>query len=53
MTYRAGVEQRLHGYLQRLLRDDVLPSFYNRGMSSSVRAVALAALAPHGIDFPQ
>ena len=34
--------------LQRLLRDDVLPSFYNRGMSSSVRAVALAALAPHG-----
>ena len=44
----AGVEQRLHGYLQRLLRDDVLPSFYNLGMSSSVRAVALAALAPHG-----
>jgi uncharacterized protein YfaS (alpha-2-macroglobulin family) len=44
----AGVEQKLDGYLQRLLRSDVFPDFYTRGMSSSVRAVALAALAPRG-----
>ena len=42
------VEQRLHGYLQELLRRDVFPSFYTTGMASTVRAVALAALAPHG-----
>ncbi len=42
------VEAKLHGYLEMLLRLDVLPSFYDRGMSSTVRAVALAALAPHG-----
>ena len=41
------VEDRLHEYLQRLLRNESLPSFYNRGMASSIRAVALAALAPH------
>jgi len=45
----AGVEHNLDGYLQRLLRSDVFPDFYSRGMASSVRAVALAALAPRGV----
>ena len=44
----AAVEQRLHGYLERVLRKDVLPTFYDRGMTSSVRAVTLAALSAHG-----
>lgn len=44
----APVESRLHEYLDNLLRRNALPSFYTRGMTSSVRAVALAALAPHG-----
>ncbi len=39
------VENRLHDYLRNLLRRDVMPGYYTRGMSSSVRAVALAALA--------
>jgi uncharacterized protein YfaS (alpha-2-macroglobulin family) len=39
------VEKRLHGYLQNFLRHDVAPTFYSAGMVSSVRAVALAALA--------
>jgi uncharacterized protein YfaS (alpha-2-macroglobulin family) len=42
------VEKNLHGYLLKLLRRDVMPSFYSKGMSSTVRAVAMAALAPHG-----
>lgn len=42
------VENRLHDYLKTMLRQQVLPSFYSAGMSSTVRAVALAALAPHG-----
>lgn len=42
------VEQPLHQYLRTLLRRDVMPAFYSQGMSSTVRAVALAALAPHG-----
>ena len=42
------VETRLHEYLQNLLRRNAVPGFYTRGMTSSVRAVALAALAPHG-----
>lgn len=45
-TIPAGVEQKLHDYLLHLLRTDVFPDFYTRGMTSSVRAVALAALAP-------
>ncbi|TQV66502.1 large extracellular alpha-helical protein [Exilibacterium tricleocarpae] len=44
----AQVEARLHTYLLRLLRRDELPSFYSQGMASSVRAVALAALAQSG-----
>lgn len=42
------VEQGLHDYLLQLLRRDRFPSFYTDGMSASVRAVALAALAPSG-----
>lgn len=41
-------ETRLHEYLLRLLRRDEFPTFYNKGMSSSVRAVALAALSESG-----
>ena len=44
----APVEDRLHKYLLRLLRRDAVPSFYSRGMSSTVRAVALNALAARG-----
>jgi uncharacterized protein YfaS (alpha-2-macroglobulin family) len=47
-TIPAGVETKLHEYLQRLLRTDVFPDFYTKGMASSVRAVALAALSPSG-----
>ena len=42
------VEEKLHKYLLQLLRRDELPSFYDRGMASTVRAVALAALVEHG-----
>ena len=43
----AQVESRLHSYLLKFLRRDVAPDFYSPGMSSTVRAVALAALAEH------
>ena len=43
-----NVEKRLHDYLLGLLRRDEFPDFYSKGMSSSVRAVALAALAESG-----
>ena len=39
------VEKRLEDYLQALLRSNTAPSFYSEGMVSSVRAVALQALA--------
>jgi uncharacterized protein YfaS (alpha-2-macroglobulin family) len=42
------VERKLHDYLSDMLRRDVMPTFFSAGMSSSVRAVALAALAEHG-----
>ena len=42
------VEDKLHSYLDDLLRRDVMPSFYDKGMASTVRAVALAALAKQG-----
>jgi len=42
------VEQRLDGYLGTLLRSNTAPSFYSEGMVSSVRAVALLALAERG-----
>ncbi|UCG07285.1 MAG: hypothetical protein JSV83_01120, partial [Desulfobacterales bacterium] len=41
------VEDRLHGYLLTLLRRNVVPDFYSKGMASTVRAVALAALVKH------
>ena len=44
----SAVETRLHDYLGQFLRTDAFPEFYTRGMSSSVRAVALAALAFRG-----
>ncbi|RKZ91027.1 MAG: large extracellular alpha-helical protein [Candidatus Parabeggiatoa sp. nov. 1] len=44
----ATVESQLHDYLLTLLRKNVMPNYYSRGMASSVRAVALAALAKHG-----
>jgi uncharacterized protein YfaS (alpha-2-macroglobulin family) len=39
------VDKHLDDYLQTLLRTDAAPSFYSAGMVSSVRAVALQALA--------
>jgi uncharacterized protein YfaS (alpha-2-macroglobulin family) len=39
------VEKRLDTYLQGLLRSNTAPTFYSEGMVSSVRAVALQALA--------
>jgi uncharacterized protein YfaS (alpha-2-macroglobulin family) len=41
------VEEKLHGYLLNLLRRRVVPDFYTKGMASTVRAVALAALVDH------
>ncbi|MEY3219962.1 MAG: hypothetical protein RIT27_1319 [Pseudomonadota bacterium] len=42
------VETKLHDYLLNLLRKDVMPDFYSKGMASTVRAVALSALAKRG-----
>ncbi len=42
------VEKRLDNYLLNLLKHDTTPDFYQEGMRSSVRAVALAALAERG-----
>jgi uncharacterized protein YfaS (alpha-2-macroglobulin family) len=44
----ASVVSRLHDYLREFLKTDAFPDFYTRGMSSTVRAVALAALALEG-----
>jgi len=44
-TVPSTVEEKLHGYLITMLRKDVAPDFYSKGMASTVRAVALAALA--------
>ena len=38
-------EDKLHDYLASLLKNDEFPTFFSPGMRSSVRAVALAALA--------
>ena len=43
-----AVETKLHEYLDAFLKRDVAPDFYTRGMASTVRAVALAALAKRG-----
>lgn len=42
------VQQKLHKYLLNMLRHNELPSFYSKGMSSTVRAVALNALSQAG-----
>ena len=42
------VQQKLHAYLLTLLRRNTFPDFYSKGMASTVRAVALAALAKEG-----
>ncbi|EFK07307.1 conserved hypothetical protein [delta proteobacterium NaphS2] len=42
------VQDRLHAYLLTLLRRNTVPDFYTKGMASTVRAVALAALAEKG-----
>lgn len=44
----AIVENNLHSYLQNLLRNDILPDFYSSGLTATVRAVAMAALAANG-----
>ena len=44
----AGVEQKLQDYLINFLKQDAAPDFYQEGMKSTVRAVALAALAQEG-----
>lgn len=43
------VEQRLHAYLLNFLRRDSTNDDYSDGMTATVRAVALAALAEHGL----
>lgn len=47
-TIPSNVESSLQAYLQRFLKQDVAPSYYSAGMASTVRAVALAALADQG-----
>ncbi len=47
-TVPKNVEDPLHDYLQKLLRQDKSPEFYTAGMLSTVRAVTLAALADAG-----
>ena len=42
------VESKLQEYLANLLKNDSVPSFYSSTMTSTVRAVALAALAERG-----
>ncbi len=42
------VQKNLDAYLGRLLREQTAPTFYTAGMVSSVRAVALQALAERG-----
>ena len=44
-TVPQDVENHLDAYLQGLLRSNTAPTFYSEGMVSSVRAVALQALA--------
>ncbi|MDO9103631.1 MAG: alpha-2-macroglobulin family protein [Methylovulum sp.] len=47
-TIPEQVENKLHTYLSNLLKNDAVPDFYSEGMTSTVRAVALAALAERG-----
>ncbi len=43
-----AVQDKLHAYLESLLRRDAVPDLYDRGMTATVRAVILAALADAG-----
>jgi alpha-2-macroglobulin len=43
------VQKKLDTYLERMLRENAAPSFYSEGMVSSVRAVALQALAERNL----
>ena len=43
-----AVEAHLQDYLLTLLRQNIVPDFYSRGMAATVRAVALSALAREG-----
>jgi alpha-2-macroglobulin len=43
------VDHKLNEYLLLMLRKDVAPDFYSAGMASTVRAVALAALAKNNL----
>ena len=43
----AKVEDKLHAYLLNMLRRNVMPDFFTKGMAATVRAVALAALVGH------
>jgi uncharacterized protein YfaS (alpha-2-macroglobulin family) len=45
----SAVEERLHEYLLTMLRRNVMPDFFSKGMAATVRAVALAAMVDHGI----
>jgi uncharacterized protein YfaS (alpha-2-macroglobulin family) len=45
-------QTKLEEYLGTLLRNDAFPTFFSPGMKSSVRAVALAALARRGKATP-
>ena len=47
-TIPQPVESKLHDYLRNMLKNDAVPDFYSEGMTSTVRAVALAALAQQG-----
>ncbi len=44
----SDVREKLNGYLLSMLETDEIPDFYSEGMISTVRAVALAALANQG-----
>lgn len=43
-----AVQENLHEYLVRLLRNDEFPKHFSKGMKATVRAVALSALAKNG-----
>ena len=44
----ATVEKKLYDYLYTLLKRENFPTFFSKGMSSTVRAVTLAALSNRG-----
>jgi len=42
------VDQKLNSYLDRLLRENIFPGYWNNNMAASVRSVVLAARAESG-----